>query len=188
MRNAVILAALLAVLLVVGCSSEPSRTPDGEGALSPYAGEEQREIKALSAEEVSSLLAGEGMGFARAAELNHYPGPRHVLDDAGELGLAPEQHRETERIFREMQAEAVRLGGLIVEKERELDRLFASQQATPERVGSLAGEIGALTGQLRYAHLHAHLRLKGVLTPEQVRRYDERRGYGGEGHLEHRGH
>lgn len=186
--KAFILPALLTVLLSSGCSSEPSPSADVEAALSPYVGEEQREIKALSAEDVSGLLAGEGMGFAKAAELNHYPGPRHVLDDTRELGLAPEQQREAERIFREMKEETVRLGGVVVKKERELDRLFASQRAAAEQVRSLTREIGALTGELRYAHLQAHLQLKGVLTPEQVRRYDELRGYGGEGHLQHRGH
>src|SRR6185437_12544406 len=47
--------------------------------VSPYAGEEAREIKALSTEERKSYLSGEGMGLARPAELNGYPGPSHVL-------------------------------------------------------------------------------------------------------------
>lgn len=46
----------------------------------PYAGQETREIKALSPDEVAAHLEGRGMGFAKAAELNHYPGPKHVLD------------------------------------------------------------------------------------------------------------
>ncbi len=42
---------------------------------SPYAGQEQRSIKALSEQEVAALLAGRGAGFAKAAELNGcYPG------------------------------------------------------------------------------------------------------------------
>jgi hypothetical protein len=39
-----------------------------------YAGMEGREIKALDPGEVDALLAGEGMGFALAAELNGSPG------------------------------------------------------------------------------------------------------------------
>ena len=46
---------------------------------SPYGGEERREIQALSADEVNQYLAGAGMGYARAAELNRFPGPMHVL-------------------------------------------------------------------------------------------------------------
>ncbi len=52
---------------------------------SPYTGMQQREIKALSAETVSGYLAGHGMGFAMVAELNSYPGPKHVLELAEQL-------------------------------------------------------------------------------------------------------
>ena len=54
-------------------------------AASPYAGEEGREIKALSAADVDAYLTGQGMGFAKAAELNGYAGPKHVLELAAEL-------------------------------------------------------------------------------------------------------
>jgi len=37
-------------------------------AASPYAGQESRDIKALSPEEVGSLLSGEGMGFAQVMQ------------------------------------------------------------------------------------------------------------------------
>ena len=50
-------------------------TSAGAGeALSPYTGQEKREIRALSKEEVHGYLSGDGMGFAKPAELNHYPG------------------------------------------------------------------------------------------------------------------
>ena len=70
--------------------------------VSPYRGQETREIKALSAQEVSDLLAGKGMGFAKAAELNGYPGPKHVLELAGPLALTPEQVEGTRAIFNDM--------------------------------------------------------------------------------------
>ena len=55
---------------------------------SGYSGQQGREIKALSAEETADLLAGRGMGAARAAELNHFPGPAHVLELQAQLGLS----------------------------------------------------------------------------------------------------
>jgi hypothetical protein len=55
----------------------------GEHPLSPYAGQQTRAIKALSPEDLAGLLNGEGMGMAKAAELNGYPGPVHVLELAG---------------------------------------------------------------------------------------------------------
>lgn len=39
---------------------------------SPYAGEERRQINALSPSEQSDLLSGKGMGLAKAAELNDF--------------------------------------------------------------------------------------------------------------------
>ena len=61
-----------------------------ESVHSPYAGQEKREIKALSQEDVEGYLTGQGMGFAKAAELNQYPGPKHVLELARELRLEKE--------------------------------------------------------------------------------------------------
>ena len=46
----------------------------------PYAGMQQRALKALSEDQIADLRAGKGMGLALAAELNGYPGPIHVLE------------------------------------------------------------------------------------------------------------
>ncbi len=56
---------------------------------SPYMDLQGREIKALSGDEKAALLNGDGMGFALAAELNHYPGPQHILELQEEIGLSP---------------------------------------------------------------------------------------------------
>lgn len=93
---------------------------------SPYAGRQEREIKALSADRVQAYLEGRGMELALAAELNHYPGPLHVLELAAPLKLTA-------------------------------------------------------------AHLRRHLEMKRILTPEQVKRYDELRGYAQAG-VRHEGH
>ena len=57
----------------------------------PYAGLQQRTIKALSDEQIADLKAGRGMGLALAAELNGYPGPLHVLELKDQLQLTAEQ-------------------------------------------------------------------------------------------------
>ena len=41
---------------------------------SPDTGQQARTIKALSDEEIAALRNGEGLGMAKAAELNGYPG------------------------------------------------------------------------------------------------------------------
>lgn len=144
----------------------------------PYSDLERRPVKALSSDQVAGYLSGEGMGLALAAELNGYPGPRHVLGLAGQLELSDQQRRATEEIFRTMQAEARRSGALLVAKEQQLDHLFASRRADQQAVGRLTSEIGGLAGQVRNAHLRAHLEMLRILTPEQVARYRQLRGYG----------
>jgi hypothetical protein len=53
--------------------------------LQPYAGQQDRAIAGLSADEVKAFLDGRGMGLAKPAEVNGYPGPMHVLELADEV-------------------------------------------------------------------------------------------------------
>ncbi|HVT74654.1 MAG TPA: periplasmic heavy metal sensor [Lacunisphaera sp.] len=144
---------------------------------SAYAGQQTRDIKALSADEVAGYLAGHGLGLARPAELNGYPGPRHVLDLAGDLKLTPGQTAGLTRVFDAMHTAAVPLGGKLVAEETELDRLFTGRRATDDAVRALTAEIGRLQGELRAVHLQAHLATIKILTPDQVAAYNRLRGY-----------
>lgn len=162
-----ILISSALVLCLATAHADPSR----------YAGEQTRPIKALSEGEVTQLLNGHGMGLARAAELNSYPGPRHVLDLAAELKLTPAQTTELNRVFDAMKAAALPLGRELVARETELDRLFTGRTASPDAVLALTREIGRLQGELRAVHLNAHVATVGLLQPAQVARYDGLRGY-----------
>jgi Spy/CpxP family protein refolding chaperone len=156
---------------------------------SPYAGQETRDIKALSDEDIRAYLNGLGMALAKAGELNHYPGPMHVLEFAEPMKLSDAQKRRTEEIRKVMIDGAIPIGKRIIEKERELDRLFASGAIDNAKLDSALAEIGRLQGELRGVHLRAHLEQKRILTPEQVAKYDELRGYAKAGtHDEHHGH
>jgi len=143
----------------------------------PYAGQQTRAIKALSDQEVSDYVEGRGMGSSKAAELNHYPGPAHVLADSSRLQLTDRQKAETQSVFDAMSAVAKRSGAAIVAKEAELDALYASGQAAPGAIKDLVTELARLQAEFRYAHLSAHLAMRTILTPEQISRYDEMRGY-----------
>lgn len=180
--NYPVVACLVAFLhFAPGASAAP--------AAAPYAGQDAREIKALSPEEVNAYLAGKGMGLAKAAELNGYPGPAHVLELASQLALTSEQRAKTQALFAAMEAKAIALGGALVEEERKLDQLFATKAVSPELLAGSLGEIGALQAKVRGAHLEAHLAQVRILTPEQTARYGELRGYGGSGsHTGHGGH
>lgn len=146
---------------------------------SPYAGEQARAVKALSAEETRDLLEGRGMGLALAAELNRHPGPLHVLELAGLLGLSDVSTAAVRRVFEAMRAEARALGAEIVVAEGELDRRFAHGHADAATVEALTAKIGGLQGKLRAVHLKAHLDVKALLAAETVVRYDALRGYTG---------
>jgi Spy/CpxP family protein refolding chaperone len=147
--------------------------------LSPYAGEEGRGIKSLSSGEVEGYLHGNGMGFAKAAELNGYPGPMHVLELADELKLQPLQREATRRLMQDHKAEARELGRRFVETEAELNRLFASRNATPESLALALRKSGELQTRIRESHLATHLKQTALLTPEQIADYSRLRGYTG---------
>ena len=146
---------------------------------SPYAGQEQRAIKALSDEEIRDLLEARGMGLAKAAELNSYPGPLHVLQLANELGLSDAQRKGTDSLYANMRQQALSIGRQIVEAERTLDRAFANGAIEPATLRSQVHAIATLQGELRAVHLEAHIAQHALLTPEQIARYDALRGYRG---------
>ena len=176
-------------MFVLTSSFDGAAAPPAPPPPSPYAGQESRPIKTLSPQEVQDYLSGRGMGMAKAAELNRYPGPRHVLELADQLGLTPAQRAETERIFEAMQAEASRIGAEIVVRERELDGRFAAGAVTADELDRLLGELGMLQSRLRMVHLRAHLAQRDVLTPAQRQQYEVLRGYdAGPTGPEHRGH
>lgn len=154
----------------------------------PYAGLEQRTVKSLSEQQISDLRAGRGMGLALAAELNGYPGPAHVLENATALALTVAQLEQTNVLFDAMKAEAIPLGEKLIEEETALDRLFADRKITPESLNSAMDEIASTEGRLRETHLKYHLAMMSVLTAEQVERYRTLRGYGGSDMPQHHMH
>ena len=155
---------------------------------SPYAGQEQRAIKALSGDEQRGLLEGAGLGYAKAAELNGWPGPLHVLELREALSLSEAQVQQMEALRREMKAQAILLGRRLIEAERALDLLFASGSPSAREVAAATARVAEIESQLRAVHLIAHLRAAPVLTPHQTmlygraRGYSDPRGHGGHSH------
>jgi Spy/CpxP family protein refolding chaperone len=143
----------------------------------PYAGLQTRSIKALSDQEIADYMQGNGMGLSKVAELNHYPGPRHVLDQADDLGLSPTQLANAREIWQAMDIKARALGETIVAKEAALETSYASGEATPANTRTVLDELARLQADLRYTHLSAHLAMRSVLSAEQISRYDALRGY-----------
>jgi len=146
-------------------------------AASPYVGETSRSIKALSDQEVADYLAGKGMGLAKTAELNGYPGPAHVLELAAQLSLSPAQKASTEAIFERMQARAIASGKRLIDEERNLDALFASKAISASLLHQALDAIASLQGEVREIHLQAHLEQAEVLSAAQAMKYWHLRGY-----------
>ena len=142
-----------------------------------YAGLQQREIKALTAEEMQGYLEAKGMGLAKAAELNGYPGPSHVLEHADALGLDPAQREATRAIFATMRERAMAAGVRLVAQERELDRRFASGHIDAAGLSAALAQIAATQAEIRGAHLSAHLEQKALLSARQIAAYNRLRGY-----------
>jgi Spy/CpxP family protein refolding chaperone len=154
----------------------------------PYAGQQMREVASLSDQELQDLLAGKGMGFAKAAEINGHPGPAHVLELAKELNLTPQQHERVKAAFERMQARAKALGEAYIAAEKAVDEAFKSGTAKADEVALRVAEANRLLGEVRLSHLLAHVEITPLLTPQQRARYAVLRGYADAGAHEHRGH
>ncbi len=162
-----VLAATLMALPAIALAQAPP----------PYAGLQTRDIKALSEQQIADLKAGRGMGFALPAELNGYPGPAHVLELAQALNLTDGQKDKVSGLYEKMRGEAIPLGEKLIAAESDLDRLFASRTVTEASLSAAARDVAVIQGELRATHLKYHLSTLALLTPEQVARYGELRGY-----------
>ncbi len=144
---------------------------------SHYAGQENREIKSLSENDIKELQAGSGWGLAKAAELNGVPGPKHLLELQNEIDLSADQIEKIESLFTRMNAAAKALGAQLIQKEKELEGRFRESLPSKDELRELLSDIGEIRAELRYVHLASHLETPNVLTPNQIERYNQLRGY-----------
>ncbi|HYD77254.1 hypothetical protein [Ramlibacter sp.] len=178
--NAVTFAAVLAASLPAAAQHHGTghgKPAEHATAASPYVGQEKREIKAMSEQEQRGWLEGQGMGLARAAELNGYPGPMHTLELADSIGLSPAQLAASRELMQRHKAEARALGVRLVETERQLDAAFREKRANDTDVERLTAEIAQIQGSIRASHLRTHLAQQRLLSAEQVSAYNRLRGY-----------
>lgn len=170
---------LAALLLALGIANAQGQTP--------YAGQHERSIKALSDEEIRQYLAGAGMGYAKAAELNGFPGPMHVLELADELRLSAGQREATRRLMESHKADARALGAKRIEAEKRLNSVFQGGKVDEQSLAEAVRAAAALEGDYRLSHLETHRRMRLLLSDEQVTRYNQARGYSSPaGHSPHK--
>jgi Spy/CpxP family protein refolding chaperone len=167
----------LVALSILVLSLTAFNSAANENAISLYAGQEKRQIKALSAKDIDDLLNGRGWGFAKAAELNGMPGPAHIIEMAKKIGLNKEQNSAIQVLFKRMKTKAIALGSQMVKFERELDQMFADKSVTPDSLGNQLARISSIRGKLRQVHLETHLQTPSILTRHQIVTYNKLRGY-----------
>lgn len=196
MRGLPVTLLALASLVLAGCvgpsapsfdEAPPSAEPTASTPVvaAPYAGQQAREIKALAPEDIAGYRKGAGLGYAKPAELNSYPGPLHALDMAAMLELTEEQVRTLQAQREKMLANAMPLGERYLFVEGEIEQAFRDGAISPERLKALLDESAAIEAQLRYVHLATHIDTRAVLTQHQIALYDQARGYGGADHTSH---
>ena len=168
---------LLGVLLITLMLAAPAIAEDR--LTSPYRDQMLTEIRGMTQQEIADLREGRGMGLARAAELNGYPGPRHLLDAEreGQLHLSPDQVRTVTRLFDTMARDAKRVGDRLLAEERDVEKEFRAGTITEPDLRGRVARIAALQGELRMIHLRTHLEARAVLSRHQLERYNELRGY-----------
>ncbi|MEO0618676.1 MAG: Spy/CpxP family protein refolding chaperone [Pseudomonadota bacterium] len=147
------------------------------GHRGSYSGEQHREISSLSSTDVAALRDGLGWGFAKAAELNGYPGPRHVLDLDEALSLSDAQRAKIQKLFFEMQAAARAHGTMFLDAERALTAAFRNKTIAAQSLETLTRTAGQARANLRAIHLKAHLQTVAVLSDAQIAIYNRQRGY-----------
>ncbi len=144
---------------------------------SHYAGEENRSIKSLSANDIAELKRGGGWGLAKAAELNGVPGPAHLLEMKNEILLSREQTVQIEALFNQMKTQAIELGERLIANEQELELLFQSGSLSRDDLRASLIKISNTRMELRFIHLATHLKTPDILSPEQIKTYNDLRGY-----------
>ena len=121
---------------------------------------------------------GRGFGMAFAADRNGYPGPLHVLELAGRLGLTPEQETRVRALMDRMFAASRPKGAELLAAERRLTALFTSGRPDDASIRAAVADVERLRAELRTLHLTTHVATRDLLTEPQRRAYHAARWAG----------
>jgi hypothetical protein len=179
----ILLSAIISVIVISGfVIMYPNIQNSNHNAdvISPYRGEETRGIKSLSQDDINGLKNGAGTpfgGMAKLAELNGYPGPKHVLDLTSQLELNDTQIEQINNIYQNMKFEAIVLGEKIITVESQLNKKFSNDSIDEKYLQEKVHESAGHYAELRNVHLQSHVLMMTVLSSDQIQKYGELRGY-----------
>lgn len=150
------------------------------------------DIRGIAPDTIEGYRTGAGLGYALPAELNGYPGPRHVLDLANDLELTDEQLEQIQALYDEMLPQAIEFGEALLKQEETIELAFREGSVSDEWLRTNLTLAAQLEGNLRFVHLSTHLDTLDILTQHQVVMYNQLRGYDAptntENHEGHSGH
>lgn len=179
LNAAVIFSVALTIASASGATiaQNQHQSTHNQSSNMPYAGQQNRSITSLSADDQKALANGEGWGLAKPAELNGVPGPAHLLELGDKIGLSSEQVQQLQKLFSDMKAQAVALGNEYMAAEKALDDYFRSGSFSDRELRNKVDQAEQARANLRFLHLSYHHRTLEVVTPAQVQQYNELRGY-----------
>lgn len=111
------------------------------------------------------------------AERHLYPAPHTAIFLANDLELTEAQRLKLHALQQALDNDIATIGRRIQAEEARLDRAFMENVIDIGRIDGVTARIGSLQAQLRAARLRAHLATRDLLSPEQLLRYAELRGF-----------
>ena len=133
-------------------------------------------VKSLSAGEYAAYQSGDKMDMVKVAEMNNYPAPGQVMALEKELRLSVIQRVNLKAAIEALDFKAKEMGRFIVQHEKKLNDLFSSGKIDEGSLIYYCNQIGLYQGELRNAHLQAHLKTIRILTPDQLKKYSKIKG------------
>jgi hypothetical protein len=131
-------------------------------------------VRTLNYKQYNAYLNGDDYdNMALVAELNEYPSPQKTIELKKQLGLSPEQLTKITAINTELLRKKKEMGRFIIKNERVLDSLFRIRQIDDGSLVFYGQRTDLYRGELRNAILQAYLKVNGILTPNQIKRYQQ---------------
>lgn len=127
-------------------------------------------IKSLSTAEYDAYQNADPMGLTTIAEINNYPSPSSVLALAGQLRLSVVQKSQISAVQEALRFKAKEMGRFIIQNEKKFNDLFATGKVNDGTLIYYTNQYGLYQGELRNAHLQAHLKVRRILTPDQLKK------------------
>jgi hypothetical protein len=165
------LVLIIVVTTVLGCgASKPHAVLSKPPVPTPR-------LSQLSDAQAQAYLAGHEYGLAKSAAVHHFPSPVVVLALTSQLVLFQDQSDPVKAIVERTRVKTVELGKQLVDQETKIDHALEAEEPDQAALEVMVRESARLQGELRLAHLQAHLDTKKLLRPDQLTRFGAMSGH-----------